>query len=78
MKNPIVATVNEKSIYLRLVKTMEPYKAIVAVPKEVKAEFERKGIQFFDRDGLYPFVPYKMTKERVGGWLTITIKQDPL
>jgi len=71
----IVAIVNEKSVYLRLVKRMPPYQAIVSVPNEVKAEFERKGIQFFDKPGLYPLIPYQIKKERVGNWLTITISQ---
>lgn len=71
----ITAEVDEKQVFNRLVKSMEPHQAIIKLPSEIKREFERKGITFFDRPGLYPHIPYRLTKERVGNWLVITIKQ---
>jgi hypothetical protein len=41
----------------------------------IKAEFERKGIRFLDKTGLYPAGPYHMKKEDVGAFPVITIKQ---
>ena len=40
-----------------------------------KAEFERHGIQFLDKPGLYPVTPCHMRSEMVGAFLEITIKQ---
>lgn len=47
----------------------------LAVEAMIKAEFERHGIRFLDKQGLYPAAPYHMKKEEVGAFPVITIKQ---
>ena len=41
----------------------------------IKAEFERQGIRFLDKQGLYPAVPYHMKSEMIGAFHEVTIKQ---
>ena len=53
--------------------------APISIPADpellIKAEFERQGIKFLDKPGLYPVTPCYMRSEIIGAFPEITIKQ---
>lgn len=73
MSKIITASVNVAVVQCSL----GPKPAEKKVLDEVKARFEKRGIIFQDRPGLYPVPPYKLSSEKlVNGYKVITIKQE--
>ena len=75
MRYALTVTVNVRDLYDSLPSGCRIADAENAIKAMIKAEFERQGIRFLDKDGLYPAIPYHMKKEDVGAFPTITIKQ---
>ena len=75
MKYAITATVHVGDLYKSLPKRINPDEVERQIKLLIKAEFERHGIQFLDKPGLYPVTPCHMRSEMVGAFPEITIKQ---
>ena len=75
MKYAITATVHVGYLYKSLPKGIKPDEVERQIKLLIKAEFERQGIQFLDKPGLYPVTPCHMRSEMVGAFPEITIKQ---
>ena len=75
MKYAITATVHVSDLYKSLPSNTRKSTADDQIKAMIKAEFERQGIRFLDKQGLYPAAPYHMKKEEVGAFTVITIKQ---
>ena len=75
MRDPITAMVYVGDLYKSLPANTRKQYADEQIKALIKAEFERQGIRFLDKQGLYPAVPYHMKKEDVGAFPVITIKQ---
>lgn len=71
----VIATVNQRDIYNSLPRNARIKDVEQQILDGMKREFERQGILFLDKPGLYPEYPNTFTKERIGNWLEITIKQ---
>ena len=72
-KHTVVVSVGE--VYRSLLGTLRTKNAESVINTEVKRRFERHGIEFLDKPGLYPVPPCKMSREKVGGSHVITISQ---
>ena len=75
MRDSITVTVNVCDLYKSLPKRINPDEVERQIKLLIKAEFERHGIQFLDKPGLYPVTPCHMRSEMVGAFPEITIKQ---
>ena len=75
MRDAITATVHVGDLYKSLPSNTRKSTADDQIKAMIKAEFERQGIRFLDKQGLYPAAPYHMKKEEVGAFPVITIKQ---
>lgn len=71
-------TVSVASVYKQLVGTVKRADIDRAVNEEVKRQFERAGIIFYDKPGLYPIPPSHEYREKraCGRMDVITITQD--
>lgn len=75
MRDAITATVHVGDLYKSLPKGIKSDEVERQIKLLIKAEFERQGIQFLDKPGLYPVTPCHMRSEMVGAFPEITIKQ---
>ena len=75
MRDAITATVSVSDLYKSLSSNARKINVEEQIKAMIRAEFERQGIRFLDKPGLYPAAPYHMKKEDVGAFPTITIKQ---
>ena len=75
MRDAITATVHVGDLYKLLPHNHRKQNTDEQIKAMIKADFERQGIRFLDKQGLYPAVPYHMRKEEVGAFPVITIKQ---
>ena len=75
MRDAITAIVHVGDLYKSLSSNTRNSTADSQIKAMIKAEFERQGIRFLDKAGLYPAAPYHMKKEEVGAFPVITIKQ---
>ena len=75
MRDAITATVHVGDLYKSLPHNHRKQNTDEQIKAMIKADFERQGIRFLDKQGLYPAVPYHMRKEEVGAFPVITIKQ---
>ena len=75
MRDAITATVHVGDLYDSLPSGCRIADAEKAIKAMIKTEFERQGIRFLDKDGLYPAIPYHMKSEMIGAFPEITIKQ---
>ena len=75
MRDAITATVHVGDLYKSLPSSTRKSTADDQIKAMIKAELERQGIRFLDKQGLYPAAPYHMKKENVGAFPVITIKQ---
>lgn len=78
MRDPITAMVYVGDLYKSLPANTRKANIEDQIKAMIKAEFERQGIRFLDKAGLYPAAPYHMKKEDVGAFPVITIKQGRL
>lgn len=75
MKYAITATVHVGDLYKSLPSNARKINVEEQIKAMIRAEFERQGIRFLDKQGLYPAAPYHMKKEDIGAFPVITIKQ---
>ena len=75
MRYALTVTVHVSDLYKSLPSNARKINVEEQIKAMIKAEFERKGIRFLDKTGLYPAAPYHMKKEDVGAFPVITIKQ---
>lgn len=75
MRYDLTVIVHVSDLYKSLPKGIKPDEVERQIKLLIKAEFERQGIRFLDKQGLYPAAPYHMKKEEVGAFPVITIKQ---
>ena len=75
MRDAITATVSVSDLYKSLPSNARKANIEDQIKAMIKAEFERQGIRFLDKPGLYPAAPYHMKKEDIGAFPVITIKQ---
>ena len=75
MKYAITATVHVGDLYKSLPSNSQKHAVDDQIKAMIKAEFERQGIRFLDKQGLYPAAPYHMKKEEIGAFPVVTIKQ---
>ena len=75
MRDAITATVSVSDLYKSLPSNARKINVEEQIKAMIRAEFERQGIRFLDKPGLYPAAPYHMKKEAVGAFPVITIKQ---
>ena len=75
MRYALTVTVNVRDLYDSLPSGCRIADAEKAIKAMIKTEFERQGIRFLDKQGLYPAAPYHMKKEDIGAFHVITIKQ---
>ena len=75
MRYDLSVTVHVRDLYKSLPSTSQKHAVDDQIKAMIKAEFERQGIRFLDKQGLYPAAPYHMKKEEVGAFPVITIKQ---
>ena len=75
MRDAITAMVSVSDLYKSLPHNHRKQNTDEQIKAMIKAEFERQGIRFLDKQGLYPAVPYHMRKVEVGAFPVITIKQ---
>ena len=75
MRYAITATVHVGDLYKSLPSNTRKSTADDQIKAMIKADFERQGIRFLDKQGLYQATPYHMKKEEIGAFPTITIKQ---
>ena len=75
MRYALTVTVHVSDLYKSLPKRINPDEVERQIKLLIKAEFERQGIQFLDKPGLYPVTPCHMRSEMIGAFPEITIKQ---
>ena len=75
MRYALTVTVHVSDLYKSLPSNTRKSTADDQIKAMIKAEFERQGIRFLDKQGLYPAAPYHMKKEEIGAFPVITIKQ---
>ena len=75
MRDAITATVHVGDLYKSLPANTRKQYADEQIKALIKAEFERQGILFLDKPGLYPVQPCHMRQETSGAFPIITIKQ---
>ena len=75
MRDAITAIVHVGDLYKSLSANTRRSTADNQIKAMIKAEFERQGIRFLDKQGLYPAAPYHMKSEMIGAFPEITIKQ---
>ena len=75
MRYAITATVSVSDLYKSLSSNARKINVEEQIKAMIKTEFERQGIRFLDKDGLYPAIPYHMKSEMIGAFHEITIKQ---
>ena len=75
MRDAITATVHVGDLYKSLPHNHRKQNTDEQIKAMIKADFERQGIRFLDKQGLYPASPYHMKKEDIGVFPVITIKQ---
>lgn len=75
MRDAITVTVNVGDLYKSLPSNARKASIEDQIKAMIKAEFERQGIRFLDKDGLYPAIHYHMKSEMIGAFPEITIKQ---
>ena len=75
MRYALTVTVNVRDLYDSLPSGCRIADAEKAIKAMIKTEFERQGIRFLDKDGLYQAIPYHMQSKMVGAFPEITIKQ---
>ena len=75
MRYALTVTVHVSDLYKSLPKRINPDEVERQIKLLIKAEFERQGIRFLDKQGLYPAAPYHMKKEEIGAFPVVTIKQ---
>lgn len=75
----VTHTVSVASVYRQLSSKIKTDNIEQAVIDEVKRQFERSGIIFYDKPGLYPIPPSHSKYEKpCSGMEVITISQDRL
>lgn len=75
MRYALTVTVHVSDLYKSLPSNSQKHAVDDQIKAMIKAEFERQGIRFLDKPGLYPAAPYHMKKEDIGAFPVITIKQ---
>ena len=75
MRYALTVTVHVSDLYKSLPKRINPDEVERQIKLLIKAEFERQGIRFLDKQGLYSAAPYHMKKEEIGAFPVVTIKQ---
>ena len=75
MRYALTVTVHVSDLYKSLPKIINPDEVERQIKLLIKAEFERQGIQFLDKPGLYQVTPCHMRSEMIGAFPEITIKQ---
>ena len=75
MRDAITATVHVGDLYKSLPHNHRTQNTDEQIKAMIKAEFERQGILFLDKPGLYPVPPCHMRQETSGAFPIITIKQ---
>lgn len=75
MRDPITAMVYVGDLYKSLPANTRKQHADEQIKALIKAEFERQGIRFLDKPGLYPVPPCHMRQETSGAFPIVTIKQ---
>lgn len=75
MRYALTVTVHVSDLYKSLPKRINPDEVERQIKLLIKAEFERQGIRFLDKPGLYPVPPCHMRQETGGAFPIITIKQ---
>lgn len=75
MRYALTVTVHVSDLYKSLPKRINPDEVVQQIKLLIKAEFERQGIRFLDKPGLYPVTPCHMRSEMIGAFPEITIKQ---
>ena len=75
MRYALTVTIHVSDLYDSLPSWCRIADAEKAIKAMIKTEFERQGIRFLDKDGLYPAIPYHMQSKMVGAFPEITIKQ---
>ena len=75
MRDAITATVHVGDLYKSLPHNHRKQNTDEQIKAMIKADFERQGIRFLDKPGLYPVPPCHMRSEMVGAFPEITIKQ---
>ena len=75
MKYAITATVHVGDLYKSLPKGTKTAEVERQIKLLIKSEFERQGVRFMDKSGLFPVPPSHMRSEMVGAFPVITIKQ---
>ena len=75
MRDALTVTVHVSDLYKSLPSSTRKQTADEQIKTMIKTEFERQGIRFLDKPGLYPVPPYHMRSEMVGAFPEITIKQ---
>ena len=75
MRYDITVIVHVRDLYKSLPDSIKPAEAEQRIKAMIKPEFERRGIRFLDKPGLYPVPPYYMRSETIGAFPEITIKQ---
>ena len=75
MRYALTVTVHVSDLYKSLPSNSQKHAVDDQIKAMIKAEFERQGIQFLDKPGLYPVTPCHMRSEMIGAFPEITIKQ---
>ena len=75
MRDAITAIVHVGDLYKSLSANTRRSTADNQIKAMIKADFERQGILFLDKPGLYPVPPCHMRQETSGAFPIITIKQ---
>ena len=75
MRDAITATVHVGDLYKSLPHNHRTQNTDEKIKAMIKADFERQGILFLDKPGLYPVPPCHMRQETSGAFPIITIKQ---
>lgn len=75
MRYALTVTVHVSDLYKSLPKRINPDEVERQIKLLIKAEFERQGIRFLDKPGLYQVPPCHMRQETGGAFPIITIKQ---
>ena len=75
MRYALTVTIHVSDLYKSLPSNASKINVEEQIKAMIKAEFERQGIKFLDKPGLYPLTPYHMKKEEIGAFPVVTIKQ---
>ena len=75
MRDAITAMVYVGDLYKSLPHNHRKQNTDEQIKAMIKADFERQGIRFLDKQGLYPVPPCHMRQETSGAFPIITIKQ---